>query len=129
MPYNYVRKTRDVFDIEGFYAQGWEPVTAADTRKEARELLATYRENEPKIAFRIVKTRERIELPDAGTPAQEAILDAHDSEYPGYPKSHYQWACEVLEAAGLLEDNGYRYGTSWLTRELPAEIIEEVQSW
>jgi hypothetical protein len=59
---DYVRKTRDVFDVEGFYDGRWEPVTAADTRKEARELLNDYRTNEPKIAFRIVKTRENIDL-------------------------------------------------------------------
>jgi hypothetical protein len=57
----YQRKTRDVFDVEGFYAAGWECVTGAETRKEAREYLKDYRQNEPDTAFRIRKYRERIE--------------------------------------------------------------------
>lgn len=59
MPYK--RKTRDYWDIQGNYGQGWEVVTAADTWKEARQYLKEYRENEPGIAFRARKKRERIE--------------------------------------------------------------------
>ena len=59
----YQRKTRDVYDVEGNYGygDGWEAVTAEDNRKEARERLKEYRENEPGTPFRIKKHRERIE--------------------------------------------------------------------
>ena len=61
----YQRKTRNLFDIEGLYAHGWEPVTCEETRKEARERLKEYRANEPGTAFRIRKYRERIETQTA----------------------------------------------------------------
>ena len=57
----YTRKTRDLFDILGLYSGSWEPVTCEETRKEARERLKEYRENEPGTAFKIRKYRERIE--------------------------------------------------------------------
>lgn len=54
------RKTRDEFQVHGNYAHGWEEVTAEDTRKEARERLREYRENEPGTAFKMVKRRIRL---------------------------------------------------------------------
>lgn len=56
----YVRKTRDVFEIQGNYGQGWECVTAEDDRKEARARLKEYRENEPQYSHRMITKRERI---------------------------------------------------------------------
>lgn len=67
----------------------------------------------------------------AGSPAQEAWVKAHTSEFPGYPVSHYEWAREGLRAAGLHPDqsyihNGkpYAYGSAWLSREVPLDVIE-----
>jgi hypothetical protein len=59
----YVRKTIDVFDVEGNYGQthGWEVVTSESTLSEARARLKEYRNNDPYIEFRIKKTRERVE--------------------------------------------------------------------
>ncbi len=63
----------------------------------------------------------------AGTPEQEAELKKH--KFPGYPKSHYEWALEVLTEAGLQPHNGYSYGSQWLTRTVPPEIVAEIESW
>jgi hypothetical protein len=57
----YQRKTRDVWNVEGYYTYGWETVTAEETRREAKERLHEYRENEPGTAFRLKLQRERIE--------------------------------------------------------------------
>jgi len=57
---SYTRKTRDEYNIEGFYAYGWETVTCEDTWREAREMLKCYRENEPGTAFRIKKARVKL---------------------------------------------------------------------
>ena len=57
----YIRKTRDVWDVEGYYGMGWERVTSETTRPEAKERLAEYRKNDPGTPYRIVKRRERIE--------------------------------------------------------------------
>lgn len=59
---SYKRKTRDVFEIRGDYGHGPECVTAEVTRREARERLREYRENEPGVCFIIVTTREPIAL-------------------------------------------------------------------
>ena len=58
----YIRKTRDYWNVEGNYGygDGWEVVTAEDDRKEARQRLKEYRENEPGVPFRVIKRRERI---------------------------------------------------------------------
>lgn len=58
----YIRKTEDVFEIQGYYGAqyGYECVAAEGTRKEAREMLKCYRENEPNTSFRIIKKREKI---------------------------------------------------------------------
>lgn len=56
------RKTRDVIDVRGNYGHGFETVTAETSWGEARARLREYRENEPGIAFKLVHTRERIEV-------------------------------------------------------------------
>jgi hypothetical protein len=57
----YKRKTRDVYAIEGNYGCGWEELCEEETRKEAREQLKCYNENEPQYEHRIRKHREKIE--------------------------------------------------------------------
>ena len=57
----YKRLTRDEYTIQGNYGQGWEDVTAEDTRPEAKNRLKEYRENEPQYAHRLIKRRVRIE--------------------------------------------------------------------
>ena len=56
----YVRKTKDVFAVQGNYGQGWETVTTEDTRKDARVQLQCYRENETQYSHRVVKQREKL---------------------------------------------------------------------
>lgn len=67
------RKTRDIWEIHGDYgygqglervtAEGFECVTAEASRSEAKGRLREYRDNEPGVAFKMVKVRERIERP------------------------------------------------------------------
>ena len=52
------------------------------------------------------------------------------------PKDRYTLACEKLAAVGLNPDPGYlhngepySYGHAWLCRELPAEVVAEIESW
>lgn len=59
----------------------------------------------------------------AGSPAQETWVREHAVEFPGYPKSHYEWACEGLAAAGLHPDNGYKYGSARLKEEVPEHVL------
>ena len=58
----YIRKTRDVYEIQGNYnyGHGWEAVNTETTRQDAKRSLKEYRENEPNTSFRRVCKRERI---------------------------------------------------------------------
>jgi hypothetical protein len=56
----YVRKTRDEYDIEQHWDQGWEVVCSENTRREARQRLKEYRENQPEAPVRIKKRRVKI---------------------------------------------------------------------
>jgi hypothetical protein len=49
-----------------------------------------------------------------------AIWKASKAERYDYGK-----ACEALKEANLYEDGGYKYGSQWLYRPLPREVIEE----
>jgi hypothetical protein len=53
----YQRKTEDEFEILGFYTQGWELVTTETNRKDVRDQLKCYRENEPGVPFKWRKKR------------------------------------------------------------------------
>ncbi len=57
---SYTRKTRDEYEVQGNYGYGWEMVTCEDSRKEAKERLREYRENETGVAFKIVKRRVKL---------------------------------------------------------------------
>lgn len=71
--------------------------------------------------FRTVWNQWHLNDMRAGTPAQEAELSNH--VFPGYPKSYYEWAKEVLTTVGLQPDNGYSYGSKWLMEEVPEWVI------
>ena len=58
----YVRKTHDEWTIEGNYGYGWDVLTTETTRTAAREMLKTYRENEPQYSHRIKKHRVKNEV-------------------------------------------------------------------
>jgi hypothetical protein len=88
------------------YADGWD----ADKVGKLREVWEDWHLNDMR----------------AGTPAQMAFLKQArtEADYP-YPsfQSTYDWNCSKLKEAGLYEDNGYRFGHSWLREEVPADVI------
>jgi len=70
----------------------------------------------------------------AGSPAQTAFLKANPVTWK-YPGSHYDSASHALQSAGLNPDpdylrNGkpYKYGSAWLSRDVPADVIQFLQS-
>lgn len=61
----------------------------------------------------------------AGSPAQEQWLRDHPDR-PS-PLEYFPWACEQLAAAGLHPDpdhDDYRYGSAWLSEDVPDEILD-----
>lgn len=61
----------------------------------------------------------------AGTIKQEQALD--DAEKAGVRLFDYDDSCKYLESIGLLEDDGYKYGTKWLYREIPEEDLKIIK--
>jgi len=63
-PMAYKRKTEDEYTVQGNYnyGDGWENLTSETTRKEAKERLKEYRENEPQYSHKLIKRRVRMEF-------------------------------------------------------------------
>lgn len=62
----------------------------------------------------------------AGTKKQEARLHQNGIENRA---TNYLEACEALENAGLLIDDGVKFGTSWNYWEIPAEDLAEIKKF
>lgn len=62
----------------------------------------------------------------AGTIKQENALN--DAKKSGVKIHSYGDSCKYLESIGLLEDDGYKYGSSWLYREIPEDDLNEIKS-
>lgn len=78
-------------------------------------------------AFQFVETWKEWHLNDmkAGSPKQEEFVKEWKRNGNKYD---YTAVCDALQRAGLLEDNGYTYGTKWLTVEVPTEVLQFLQS-
>ena len=60
----------------------------------------------------------------AGTEKQETALTK--AGLTGFAED-YRKCCEYLESIGLLVDDGYKFGTGWLKREIPVDAIKEIK--
>jgi hypothetical protein len=47
-----------LFVVQGFYSGQWEDLTQSEKRKEARDDLKAYRDNEPRTPTRVIHRRE-----------------------------------------------------------------------
>ncbi len=56
MKAKYIRKTRDEFQIHQNFGDGWEEVSCYETRKEAKQEMKEYRENQP-YPVKMIKRR------------------------------------------------------------------------
>ena len=59
----------------------------------------------------------------AGTFLQEQALSKLDPKYRSYESD-----CQHLKEIGLLYDGAYRYGSSWLYREIPEEDMKTIKN-
>lgn len=75
------RTTRDVWDDEGNYGQGWETVTGNYEKRASLANLREYRENEPGTAFRLKKKREKIRT---NNPRNVILVLIGHAKGPGY---------------------------------------------
>ena len=62
----------------------------------------------------------------AGTKKQENRLHQHGIRNRA---NNYEKVCEALENAGLLVDDGVKFGASWNYWEIPAEDLAEIKKF
>lgn len=55
------RTTKDVFVVQGNYGQGWEDVYESEDRKDAKDRLKEYNENEKEYAHKLITRRVKKE--------------------------------------------------------------------
>lgn len=55
----------------------------------------------------------------AGTDNQMEILKDFNGDF--------KEDCEFLKSNGLYEDRGYRYGSRWLIKQIPADVLAEIK--
>lgn len=95
------------------------------------DVLATVpglKDNE--VYMKLYKLWKEYHLNDlhAGTMKQEGYLRAYEKWHGvKLDASNYDKACEVLKEAGLFEDEGVKYGHSWVTWEIPGPAVEEIK--
>lgn len=61
----------------------------------------------------------------AGTEAQERAIKEWQEQGNRY---NYDDVCKYLESKNLLVDNGHKYGTAWLYREIPAKDLARIKA-
>ena len=65
----------------------------------------------------------------SGTMKQEGYLELY-SKWHGVDDllsvDHYKEACAVLKSAGLFDDNGVKYGQTWVKWELPNDVVNRL---
>jgi len=113
-------------------AEIWNPrETDVYTFGQCVDTVAAYFPEDAKAQRMLAIWREwHLNDMQAGSPAQRAYLEA----LPVWPQ--YEEACRVLADAGLNPDPGYlhngkpyAYGSAWLKRDLPADVLAEIESW
>ena len=57
----YIRKTIDIWIVQGNYGQGWEDLTTSEEYKEACLDFKDYKENEPQYRHRLIIKRVKKE--------------------------------------------------------------------
>jgi hypothetical protein len=62
---------------------------------------------------------------NSGTLAQDEALKNCQYKNNRYD---YSEACEYLKSVNLYDDNGYKYGHSWLYRAIPEEDLKDIES-
>jgi hypothetical protein len=84
------------------------------------EMLNYFKDKKTKRLVEIWKNYHLNDM-NAGTIEQETALQ-------NYPEKDYTKQCEYLKSIGLYEDNGYKYGSAWLFRSIPEDIINEIKN-
>ena len=77
-----------------------------------------------KVLYRLWKKYHLNDM-HAGTEAQEKAVNKWINQGNIY---NYKNACEYLKSINLYNDNGYKYGSSWLYRPIPKKDLEIIKT-
>jgi hypothetical protein len=90
------------------------------------EIAAMFPENVRVQEIAAIWRRWHLNGLNSGTRAQREFIDQHKAANPEW-RYDYSEACELLKAAGLYEDRGYKYGSPWLAEAPPVEVVERLR--
>lgn len=77
-----------------------------------------------KVLYRLWKKYHLNDM-HAGTEAQEEAINKWINQGNVY---NYKNACEYLKSINLYNDNGYKYGSSWLYRPIPEKDLRIIKT-
>ena len=86
--------------------------------------LKKYIHNETYNTIYMMWKKHHLNDMHAGTEAQEKALE--EAGYTSWANNYYE-CCDYLKSIGLYEDNGYKFGTGWLKREIPQEDLQIIE--
>lgn len=89
--------------------------------------IGNFKQSDQVIIRQILNIWREYHLNDmnAGTKHQTEILYDFESTSS---INRYTEQCTYLESKGILYDRGYKYGTGWLYREIPEDVVEFLKS-
>ena len=76
-----------------------------------------------KVLYKLWK-KHHLNNMNAGTRKQDNFL-----RLEGLENAKYDEKIDALKANGLLIDNGYKYGTGWLYREIPSDDLALIKAF
>ena len=119
------------FSASAYLCKGKEEIAAGQCFSTVLSEVPELRNNA--LFMEIVELWETYHLNDlhAGTMKQEGYLEMY-SKWHGVDDllkaDNYNEACAVLKSAGLFEDNGVKYGQTWVKWELPNDVVNRIKN-
>lgn len=118
-------KRKSIIEIELKGKEGKEILSICGKIRGHSDEIAKYNENPLfKEIHRLWKAYHLNDM-HAGTEAQEKAIEKWKKQGNKY---NYTEVCDYLKSIGLYDDNGYRYGTSWLYRPIPENDLNIIKA-
>ena len=118
-----------VFSASAYLCKGKEEIAGGQCFSTILSEVPELRNNA--LFMEIVELGKTYHLNDlhCGTMKQEGYLEMY-GKWHGVDllnADNYKEACEVLKSAGLFDDNGVKYGQTWVKWELPNDVVNRIK--
>ena len=108
-----------------FTASGWlQEGRRCYSGQCLEEIYNYFNDNETMATIYNMWKKHHLNDMHPGTEAQEKALEEAGLTHWA---NEYKKCCDYLESIGLYEDNGYKFGTGWLKREIPQEDLQIIE--